>query len=141
MVMKKNKTKKESIQEKPLAPQIGQPASFDLTVITSDSFDDDEFDQEDVSIKVVPYIDEETPDSREAVSLSQINSNQQRLKQVSKYSIRCGSISLSALKGAVILVLVLLLAVFIVVLAKSGKAFGKWWSIEFPIVFEECSSF
>ena len=118
MVMKKNKTKKESIQEEPLAPQIGQPASFDLTVITSDSFDDDEFDQEDVSIKVVPYIDEETPDSREAVSL--------RLKQVSKYSIRCGSISLSALKGAVILVLVLLLAVFIVVLAKSGKAFGKW---------------
>ncbi len=125
--MKKNKTKKESLQEEPLAPQIGQPASFDLTVITSDSFDEDEFDQEDVSIKIVPYIDEETPGSREAVPpSSQINSNQQRLKQVSKYSIRCGSISLSALKGAVILVLVLLLAVFIVVLAKSGKAFGKW---------------
>ena len=128
MAMKK---KKESLQEAPLAPQIGQLASFDLTVITSDSFDDDEFDQEDVSIKIVPYIDEETPGSREAVPSSQINSNQQRLKQVSKYSIRCGSISLSALKGAVILVLVLLLAVFIVVLAKSGKAFGKWWSIEF----------
>jgi hypothetical protein len=125
MVMKKNKTKKQSLQEEPLAPQIGQPASFDLTVITSDSFDDDEFDQEDVSIKVVPYIDEETPGSRESVPSSQISNNQQRLK-VSKYSIRCGSISLSALKGAVILVLVLLLAVFIVVLAKSGKAFGKW---------------
>ena len=126
MVMKKNKTKKQSLQEEPLAPQIGQPASFDLTVITSDSFDDDEFDQEDVSIKVVPYIDEETPGARESVPSSQISNNQQRLKQVSKYSIRCGSISLSALKGAVILVLVLLLAVFIVVLAKSGKAFGKW---------------
>lgn len=124
-MLKKNKTKKESIQEEPLAPQIGQPASFDLTVITSDSFDEDEFDQEDVNIKVVPYIDEETPDSRETVPSSRLSS-QQRLKQVSKYSIRCGSISLSALKGAVILVLVLLLAVFIVVLAKSGKAFGKW---------------
>ena len=126
--MKKNKTKKQSLQEKPLAPQIGQATSFDLTVITSDSFDEDEFDQEDVNIKIVPYIDEETPVSGEAVvpSSSQINNNQQRLKQVSKYSIHCGSISLSALKGAVILVLVLLLAVFIVVLAKSGKAFGKW---------------
>ncbi len=115
-MMKKIKTKK--VVEKPLAPQmIEQRASFDLTVITSASSFDDDVSGHDVGIPIVPYID----DDGEAPP-----QDSQQIENVTKYSTRCGSFSLFALEVAVVLVLVLLLLVFIVVLYKSGKAFGKW---------------
>ena len=117
--MMKKTTNNKALQE-PLA-QIEQPASFDLTVITSAS----SFDDNDVNIKVVPYIDEESPPQEEEPP-SCCFFSQQRMKKISKYSIHCGSFSLSALKASVVLVLLLLVIVFVVVLAKSGKAFGKW---------------
>ena len=117
--MKKNK-KTTIVEEKPLAPQIEQHASFDLTVITSSYDDDDAVGQEKVGISIVPYID----DDEEAPGPPHDN---KRIEEVTKYSTYCGSFSLSALKVAVIMILVLLLVVFVVVLTKSGKAYGKWW--------------
>jgi hypothetical protein len=100
----------------PLAPQLEQCASFDLTVITSASSHDDVVGQK-VDISIVPYTedDEEAPPQEK-----------QQIEKFTKHCTRCRSFSLSALKVAVILILVLLLAVFIVVLYKSGKQFGKW---------------
>ena len=110
--MRKKATK---VVEKPLAPQIEQLASFDLTVITSVSSDDDVEGQKKVGISIVPYIE----DGEEALRPSK---DSQRIEKLTKL----GSFSLSALKVSVILVFVLLAVVFLVVLIKSGKAFGKW---------------
>mmetsp|Transcript_24622 Transcript_24622/g.37304 ORF Transcript_24622/g.37304 Transcript_24622/m.37304 type:complete len:111 (-) Transcript_24622:146-478(-) len=110
--MRKKATK---VVEKPLAPQIEQLASFDLTVITSVSSGDDVEGQKKVGISIVPYIE----DGEEALVP---HKNSQRIEKLTKL----GSFSLSALKVSVILVLVLLAVVFLVVLIKSGKAFGKW---------------
>eukprot|EP00984_Skeletonema_dohrnii_P019198 scaffold9118_cov139-Skeletonema_dohrnii-CCMP3373.AAC.7 len=53
--MRKKATK---VVEKPLAPQIEQLASFDLTVITSVSSGDDVEGQKKVGISIVPYIED-----------------------------------------------------------------------------------
>mmetsp|Transcript_19280 Transcript_19280/g.38761 ORF Transcript_19280/g.38761 Transcript_19280/m.38761 type:complete len:115 (-) Transcript_19280:289-633(-) len=95
--MRKKATK---VVEKPLAPQIEQLASFDLTVITSVSSDDDVESQKKVGISIVPYIE----DSEEAQGPPK---DSQRIEKLTKL----GSFSLSALKVSVILVVVLLAGV------------------------------
>lgn len=110
--------KKKAI-DKPLAPQIEQIASFDLTVITSVFSEDDVVSQKNADISIVPYKE----DDEEALELPQ---EKQRIEKITKYSKSCGSFTLNALKVSVVLVLVLMALVFLVVLIKSGKAFGKW---------------
>ena len=110
---------KKKATDKPLAPQIEQLASFDLTVITSVLSDDDVVNQKNADISIVPYID----DDEEALEQPQ---EKQRIENITKVRKSCGSFTLRALKVSVVLVLVLLAIVFLVVLIKSGKAFGKW---------------
>ncbi len=113
------KTMKKKAIDKPLAPQIEQPASFDLTVITSVLSEDDTVGQKNADISIFPYIEED----EEALESPQ---EKQRTEQITKYKKSCGAFTLKALKVSVVLVLVLMALVFLVVLIKSGKAFGKW---------------
>ena len=113
------KTMKKNAINKPLAPQIEQLASFDLTVITSVLSEDDTVGQKNADISIFPYIEED----EEALEPPQEN---QRIEQITKYRKTCGTFTLKALKVSVVLVLVVMALVFLVVLIKSGKAFGKW---------------
>ena len=109
------KTMKKKAIDKPLAPQIDQLASFDLTVITSVFSEDDTISQKKADISIVPYKE----DDEEALEPPE---EKQRIEKITS----CGSFTLKTLKVSVVLVLVLLALVFLVVLIKSGKAFGKW---------------
>lgn len=108
--------KKKAI-DKPLAPQIDQLASFDLTVIASVFSEDDTISQKKADISIVPYNED---DDEEALEPPQ--EEKQRIEKITS----CRSFTLKTLKVSVVLVLVLLALVFLVVLIKSGKAFGKW---------------
>ena len=117
MNKKKKKKKATKVAEKPLAPQV--QASFDMTVITAVASDDDVVEQQNADISLVPYME----DDEEALEPPQDKS---RIENLTKYSSDCRSFAFSALEFTVTLVLVLLACVFLVVLIKSGKAYGKW---------------
>ena len=112
-----SKKKKATVVEKPLA-QIEQMASFDMTVITAMP-SDDVVDQQNPDISIAPYME----DDEEALEPPQDKS---RFEKLTKYNPNCGSSAFSALEFTVKLVLVALACVFLVVLIKSGKTYGKW---------------
>eukprot|EP00986_Skeletonema_menzelii_P012819 scaffold7214_cov152-Skeletonema_menzelii.AAC.6 len=116
--MRTKKKKATKVAEKPLAPQVEQLASFDMTVITAVPSDDDVVDQQNADISIVPYTEDE-----EALEPPQDKS---RIEELTKYSSNCRSCAFSALEFTVKVVLLLLACVFLVVLIKSGKAYGKW---------------
>ena len=113
-----NKKKATKVVEKPLA-QIEQMQSFDMTVITAMPSDDEVVDQQNADISIAPYME----DDEEALEPPQDKS---RFEKLTKYKPNCGSSAFSALEFTVKLVLVALACVFLVVLIKSGKTYGKW---------------